>query len=237
MPNNDDVKARLAAYSKELWKNPEYVAKMRKAASEAMSRTNAKRRAGAYPEWTAKIPEARRKAAQAAHDNPRSHAKILAGLKHGRETTQRTPEFRKQAAKRARRTTLAAWRDGKYAGMNHQRFGTCRFRSKNEQRFSEQLTALGYTWQYEPKTFPVQIGKRMRSYTPDFYVSELNLWIELKGYWRTQHCEKKVRLFAAQNPKLRYTVILGTPGTWRYCLGLWKPRFSKMLDSPILKNI
>jgi len=39
---------------------------------------------------------------------------------------------------------------------------------------------LGYTVQYEPKSFKLSSGK---TYRPDFYIIELDLWIEVKGRW------------------------------------------------------
>ena len=35
-------------------------------------------------------------------------------------------------------------------------------------------------WEYEPKTF--DLGNT--TYTPDFYLPEFNLYIEIKGFWR-----------------------------------------------------
>lgn len=41
-------------------------------------------------------------------------------------------------------------------------------------------------WQYEPKVFKMD----NRTYTPDFYLPELNKWIEVKGYFRNINKEK-----------------------------------------------
>lgn len=53
-------------------------------------------------------------------------------------------------------------------------------RSSWELRFAEKLDEVGIEWLYEPKRFPVGEG---RTYTPDFFIPKLNLWIEIKGYW------------------------------------------------------
>jgi len=41
-------------------------------------------------------------------------------------------------------------------------------------------------WQYEPKAF--DLGHT--TYTPDFYLPEFNLYVEVKGYWRNDAKDK-----------------------------------------------
>ena len=53
-------------------------------------------------------------------------------------------------------------------------------RSSYEIAFVKWLDRKGIRWQYEPKTF--DLGEM--TYTPDFYLPEFNLYIEVKGYWR-----------------------------------------------------
>ena len=48
-------------------------------------------------------------------------------------------------------------------------------------------------WEYESKTF--DLGET--TYTPDFYLPEFDVWIEVKGYWRDGNKEK-VKLFQEQ---------------------------------------
>jgi hypothetical protein len=52
-----------------------------------------------------------------------------------------------------------------------------RMRSSWEVLFAKLCDELNLKWQYEPKTFKLQNG---RSYTPDFYIPEKDLWIEIK---------------------------------------------------------
>lgn len=42
---------------------------------------------------------------------------------------------------------------------------------------------IGVAWEYEPRTFDfLKIKRGTRSYTPDIYLPEEDLWIEVKGY-------------------------------------------------------
>lgn len=80
-------------------------------------------------------------------------------------------------------------------GFNHKnRFGTVvyydsinngkvRFRSKLERSYAKYLDGLGINWEYEAASFPYvdDKGKR-RTYTPDFYLSDTEEYIEIKGY-------------------------------------------------------
>jgi predicted nuclease of restriction endonuclease-like RecB superfamily len=53
-------------------------------------------------------------------------------------------------------------------------------RSSWELNFAKWCDLSGIEWVYESKTF--ELGNT--TYTPDFYLPEFDLWIEIKGYWR-----------------------------------------------------
>jgi len=56
------------------------------------------------------------------------------------------------------------------------------FANESEKEFAKILDFYNIKWQYEPKTFPLEFddeGKPTLSFTPDFYLSELDLYIEL----------------------------------------------------------
>jgi len=63
-------------------------------------------------------------------------------------------------------------------------------RSTFEQRVSIVLSDMGYDWKYEPKTF--YLDKLDKTYTPDFYIPSLDLWIEVKGFWHGDSRDKWV---------------------------------------------
>jgi len=77
------------------------------------------------------------------------------------------------------------------SGKNSSAFGKIRhgkgsyyqnfwMRSSYEIAFATWCDKNNIVWQYEPKTF--DLGNT--TYTPDFYLPEFNLYIEIKGWWR-----------------------------------------------------
>lgn len=53
-----------------------------------------------------------------------------------------------------------------------------KMRSKLETKFAFFLDSLNIKWEYEPKTFLLSNGV---PYRPDFYLTELKIWCEVKG--------------------------------------------------------
>jgi hypothetical protein len=88
------------------------------------------------------------------------------------------------------------------SGKNNHRFGKIAvhgkgayykniwMRSSYEIEFALWLDKQEFDWQYESKTF--DLGNT--TYTPDFYLPEFNLWIEVKGFWRDD-AKAKFELF------------------------------------------
>lgn len=63
-------------------------------------------------------------------------------------------------------------------------------RSTWEANFAKWLDLSGIKWEYESKTF--DLGDT--TYTPDFYLPEFGIWIEIKGWWR-EASKKKFIVF------------------------------------------
>jgi len=75
------------------------------------------------------------------------------------------------------------------------------FRSSWESNFARYLNYIGEVWKYEPKTFFFEGYKRgSLSYTPDFYLSRENVWIEVKG-WMDSKSKTKLKRFKEQFSK------------------------------------
>jgi hypothetical protein len=53
------------------------------------------------------------------------------------------------------------------------------FRSRLEARWAHVFNDLGLRWEYEPQGYLV--GEHRRPYLPDFYLTDLGWWIEVKG--------------------------------------------------------
>lgn len=73
------------------------------------------------------------------------------------------------------------------------------FRSRWEIAFvKDYLDLNNLQWQYEPKTFTLSNGQK---YTPDFYMKDLNQWVEIKGSdKRKQKNRYKADLFSKDFP-------------------------------------
>ena len=57
-----------------------------------------------------------------------------------------------------------------------------RFAHASEAELARILDYYGVAWQYEPRTFPIQWnmdGKVIESFSPDFYLPELEMYLEL----------------------------------------------------------
>jgi len=100
-----------------------------------------------------------------------------------------------------------------YKGKNHHRFGKINhskwekygkifMRSSWEIAYAKYLDKKGIKWLYEPKTF--NLGEM--TYTPDFYLPEKDLYIEIKGYWRAD-AKVKFKLFKKQYTNFKIKVL------------------------------
>jgi hypothetical protein len=76
--------------------------------------------------------------------------------------------------------------------------GEPRFAHPSEREFARILTFYQIEWQYEPRTFPLRHasdGRVVESFSPDFYLPELDLYVELTTL--------KQSLVTKKNRKLR----------------------------------
>lgn len=64
------------------------------------------------------------------------------------------------------------------------------FKSSWEANFAKWCDLSGIKWEYELKAFLLEINSKKTNYTPDFYLPEFDVWIEIKGYWRKDAQEK-----------------------------------------------
>lgn len=65
------------------------------------------------------------------------------------------------------------------------------FRSKWEAEFAKLLDQRNIEWQYEPEAFETPFG----FYTPDFYLPQKKLYVEIKGVFRDQNSKDKFMYF------------------------------------------
>jgi hypothetical protein len=55
-------------------------------------------------------------------------------------------------------------------------------RSKWEANFARILNAYEIEFEFEPKVFTFPIKRGTKGYTPDFYYTKFDEWVEIKGY-------------------------------------------------------
>jgi hypothetical protein len=70
--------------------------------------------------------------------------------------------------------------------------GRIAMRSTWEILYAEFLDKEGYNWQFEKKWFPVGKGPwKGTTYLPDFYVPEIDTYVEIKGEWKNKSADGK----------------------------------------------
>ena len=82
--------------------------------------------------------------------------------------------------------------------MSHREHQPPHFAHPAEQAFARILDFYGLEWQYEPRTFPLawdEHGAVSEAFTPDFYLPQQDLYIELTT--------RRPRLNTLKNRKLR----------------------------------
>jgi len=88
------------------------------------------------------------------------------------------------------------------------------FRSRWEANYARYLNFLKIKWEYEPKTFWFKKVKRgTMTYTPDFYLSAENRFVEIKG-WFNNKTKTKLRRFKKDYPKEFKRLILVVRSPW-----------------------
>jgi hypothetical protein len=89
-----------------------------------------------------------------------------------------------------------------------------RFMHPSEAEFAHVLDFYNIPWEYEPHTFSLQWddeGKVTEAFTPDFYLPDFNLYVELttqrqKLVWKKN---KKIRLLKELYPEVNVKIIYG----------------------------
>ncbi len=87
-----------------------------------------------------------------------------------------------------------------------------RFAHASEREFARLLDFYGISWQYEPRSFPLDIdavGRVIESFSPDFYLPDLDTYIELTTLKQSLVTRKnrKVRRFRERYPDVRLMIL------------------------------
>lgn len=88
------------------------------------------------------------------------------------------------------------------------------FAHPSEEEFANILKFYHIRWEYEPKTFPIgwdEGGDVTESFTPDFYLSDMDLYIELTTMKQSLVTKKnrKVRLLKKIYPEINIKLFYG----------------------------
>jgi len=104
-------------------------------------------------------------------------------------------------------------------------------RSGWEAKVLRWLTSQQETWEYEPKRFEFPIKRGTRSYTPDIYLKDKDIWIEIKGALSSTD-KTRIRRFKKYYPD-EFAKLVGIPGTPTTEAAVW---FSTM-GIPIMAHV
>jgi hypoxanthine phosphoribosyltransferase len=89
-----------------------------------------------------------------------------------------------------------------------------KFAHASEAELARILDYYGVVWQYEPRTFPIQWnpdGKVVESFSPDFYLPELELYVELTTLKQSlvRRKNRKLRRLRELYPDIRVKLFYG----------------------------
>ena len=87
-----------------------------------------------------------------------------------------------------------------------------RFAHASEREFARLLDFYGISWQYEPRSFPLEHdgdGRVVESFSPDFYLPDLDTYIELTTLKQSLVTRKnrKVRRFRERYPDVSLMIL------------------------------
>jgi hypothetical protein len=108
------------------------------------------------------------------------------------------------------------------------------FRSSWESNFCRYLIYKGIRWEYEPKVFVFEkIKHGTVSYLPDFYLPDLDIYVEVKGQLTKQGKTALVRMkkfYPVQFAKIRYVSGRENTDATRFFEELGVPRMAYYYD-------
>ncbi|MFQ5846695.1 MAG: hypothetical protein ACE5IQ_03365 [Candidatus Methylomirabilales bacterium] len=92
--------------------------------------------------------------------------------------------------------------------------GRAPFANASEEEFARILDFYQIEWQYEPQTFPLEVngsGEATESFTPDFYLPQFDLYIELTTLKQDLVTKKnrKIRRLRELYPTVNLKVLYG----------------------------
>jgi hypoxanthine phosphoribosyltransferase len=101
------------------------------------------------------------------------------------------------------------------------------FAHPSEREFARVMDFYRIRWQYEPRTFPIEWDENknvVSAFTPDFYLPDLDLYIELTTMKQSLVTKKnrKVRLLREHYPEINIKILYERDYRnliWKYGIG------------------
>ena len=94
---------------------------------------------------------------------------------------------------------------------SHRQASAVRFAHESEEEFARILDYYGVVWEYEPTSFPLreEDGRIVEAFTPDFFLPNLDLYVELTTLKQSLVTEKhrKLRHFQERYPDLQVKLL------------------------------
>ena len=86
------------------------------------------------------------------------------------------------------------------------------FAHPSEELFAQMMDFYGIDWQYEPRTFPVEwdgAGNVVEAFKPDFYLPEMDLYVELTFMKQSlvRHKNRKLKRMKELYPEVNVRVF------------------------------
>ena len=86
------------------------------------------------------------------------------------------------------------------------------FAHPSEELFAQMMDFYGIDWQYEPRTFPVEwdhSGNVVEAFKPDFYLPEMDLYVELTFMKQSlvRHKNRKLKRMKEIYPEVNIRVF------------------------------
>ena len=195
---NPEIGKKLSEHHRNTWAN--YTLEQRAARLENMSKSLKGKKF--TPEHLAALQE--------SNSKPRSedHCRKLSESTKGRRGTASTPEIEAERVRKISETQRGhVPRYGREPYWYEGRNGRVAMRSNWEVALAKHWDRRMVDWQYEPRHFDIGQGHWFgTTYTPDFYLPLLDIYVEVKGYYSVAD-KRKVAKFQELYPAIKWVLV------------------------------
>lgn len=215
----EKVRKQISETFKKKWKDKKFHEKMCKIRKKQANKesalirnSNALKRFWANPKNKARMIESRSKKPKYLNRHKQVSETLKRKYANGeikvwnKGLTKETHNGLKKASDKLKGRIPVYNTKGKFIYLN--RNGSAiEMRSSWEVTFAYWLDKLGIKWKYEPVNFNIGKGKWCGiTYTPDFYLDKLDIYIEVKGY-ASKEFLRKLKRFRKKHPSKKLFVL------------------------------